>query len=382
MPSQPTERILVRGVNWLGDAVMTTPALQRLREARPDAHITLLTHGKLKDLYRNHPAINEVHTFVAKSGPLRIGWRLRKAKYDLGLIFPNSPRSALEMWFGGVKKRVGYARPWRDWLLTQAVQPRPDELAMHKRSEAEIQELIRTNPGTSKHYPPTAHHIHQYLHLTAAMGAKSEPVAPKIVVPDESVTKLIAKFNLTQPGETPLWFGLNAGAEYGPAKRWPEERFTEAAIEIQRRTKCRWLVFGVAADLESSVRIATNIYRANEHLFGADEVEKFPHVRSLVARTTLGELCAALKFCRVLLTNDSGPMHVAAALGTPVVVPFGSTSPELTGPGLPGVDSHHQILRAHAPCSPCFLRQCPIDFRCMNGISVTSVIDAVLTAAR
>jgi heptosyltransferase-2 len=96
--------------------------------------------------------------------------------------------------------------------------------------------------------------------------------------------------------------------------------------------------------------------------------------------TSLEELCAALKLCRLLLTNDSGPMHVAAALGTPVVVPFGSTSPELTGPGLPG-DGRHQLLRANAPCSPCFLRECPIDFRCMNGISVEQVVEAALRAA-
>jgi heptosyltransferase-2 len=86
---------------------------------------------------------------------------------------------------------------------------------------------------------------------------------------------------------------------------------------------------------------------------------------------------ALLKFCRVLLTNDSGPMHVAAALGTPVVVPFGSTSPELTGPGLPG-DARNRLLKSDAPCAPCFLRECPIDFRCMNGITVERVVEAVL----
>ncbi|EEF57993.1 lipopolysaccharide heptosyltransferase II [Pedosphaera parvula] len=382
MPSAHTERILVRGVNWLGDAVMTTPALQRLRESRPHAHITLLTHAKLKDLYQNHPSINEIRTFGSKAGPLKIGWRLRRQNYDLGLIFPNSPRSALELWFGGVKKRVGYARPWRDWLLTQPVQSRPDELAMHKRSEIEVQELIRTNNSSPTSYPRTAHHIYQYLHLTTAIGAQPEPVAPKIVVPTENVAKLTAKFNLSsKPGEPALWFGLNAGAEYGPAKRWPEERFTEAAIEIQRRTRCRWLIFGVHADLELSLRITTNIYRANEKLFGVEETGKFPHVFNLAGKTSLGELCAALKLCRVLLTNDSGPMHVAAALGTRVIVPFGSTSPELTGPGLPG-DFSHQILRVQAPCSPCFLRQCPIDFRCMTSIPVASTVEAVLRAAR
>jgi heptosyltransferase-2 len=100
---------------------------------------------------------------------------------------------------------------------------------------------------------------------------------------------------------------------------------------------------------------------------------------NLAGKTNLGELCAGLKLCRTLLTNDSGPMHVAAALGTPVVALFGSTSPELTGPGLPG-DARHQLLRANAPCSPCFLRECPIDFRCMNGINVERAVEAVLRA--
>jgi len=105
-----------------------------------------------------------------------------------------------------------------------------------------------------------------------------------------------------------------------------------------------------------------------------------PSPVNLTGKTTLRELCVLLKLCRVLLTNDSGPMHVAAAVGTPVVVLFGSTSPELTGPGLPG-DTRHQLLTANAPCSPCFLRTCPIDFRCMTGISVERVVEGVLRSA-
>lgn len=361
---------------------MSTPALLRLREAHPQAHITLLTHAKLKELYENHPAINEIQTFKPKESPLRIGWRLRSKKYDLGLILPNSPRSALEMLFAGVSQRVGYARPWRNWLLTKSVSPRPDDTPMHKRSKEEIEALIRKDNATQTTYPKTAHHIHQYLHLAAALSANPEPVAPKIVVPDENIAALIKKFRLSSDSlPAPLWFGLNAGAEYGPAKRWPEERFTEAAIEIQRRTKCRWLVFGVKTDMELSVRIATNIYRATENLFPQEELDKLPHVFSLVGKTSLAELCAGLKMCRVLLTNDSGPMHVAAALKVPVVVPFGSTSPELTGPWVTG-NSNHQILQANVACSPCFLRKCPIDFRCMRGISVESAVDAVLQSVR
>ena len=104
-------------------------------------------------------------------------------------------------------------------------------------------------------------------------------------------------------------------------------------------------------------------------------------VINLAGKTSLRELMALLKLCRVLLTNDTGPMHVAAALSTPVVVPFGSTSPELTGPGPPG-DTRHQLIKSDVPCSPCFLRACPIDFRCLNGISVERAVAAVLQAVR
>ena len=150
-----------------------------------------------------------------------------------------------------------------------------------------------------------------------------------------------------------------------------------AAIEIQRRVNCRWLIFGVRQEHESARRIAAAIHQASGEEFGEAKTDKHPRVFNLAGVTGLGELCAGLKLCRVLLTNDSGPMHVAAALGTPVVAPFGSTSPELTGPGLPG-DPRHQLLRAKVPCSPCFLRECPIDFRCMKGISVEQVVAAVL----
>ena len=164
-------------------------------------------------------------------------------------------------------------------------------------------------------------------------------------------------------------FGLNPGAEYGPAKRWPVEKFIAAAKEIQQRTNCIWILFGGKSDaaITEPNRIGNSAIAQSAIL-------------NLAGKTSLRELMALLKLCRVLLTNDTGPMHVAAALGTPVVVPFGSTSPELTGPGLPG-DPRHRLLKSDAPCSPCFLRECPIDFRCMNGISVERVVEAVLSAS-
>jgi heptosyltransferase-2 len=250
-------------------------------------------------------------------------------------------------------------------LLTETVAPRAGVVMMRKRTEAEVKELVKR--GVAEPPPPvTAHQMFHYLHLVAALGGKAEPVAPKLEVAETAVAQFVEKFKLGVVSGP--WFGLNPMAEYGPAKRWPEERFTEAAIEIQRRTKCRWLIFGLKTDAEMAGRMAANISRAA----GAAENAAV----SLAGATSLGELCAALKLCRVLLTNDSGPMHVAAALGTPVVALFGSTSPELTGPRLPA-DKGHEILRGQAECAPCFLRECPIDFRCMTGIGVERVVKAV-----
>jgi lipopolysaccharide heptosyltransferase II len=381
------QRILIRGVNWLGDAVMTTPALLRLREARPDAHITLLTPAKLADLWQNHPAINAVLTFGADESPTSIGRRLRVEKYDLGLVLPNSPRSALELWLARIPERVGYARPWRNLFLTETVAARSGEVAMHKRSVSEINALIAGTTKPDALLPAEAHHIYQYLHLVAALGAKPEPLAPKLVVSPEAIGQFASKFQLPSiplPGPNPVpthWFGLNAGAEYGPAKRWPEQHFIKTAVEVMNANRCNWLVFGTQAERDLAERITTAINHAAERLVVSFAFPRRPRAVNLAGATSLAELCAGLKFCRVLLTNDSGPMHVAAALGTPVVVPFGSTSPELTGPSLPG-EPHHQLLRANAPCSPCFLRECPIDFRCMTGISVEQVVTAVLRAVQ
>jgi heptosyltransferase-2 len=238
---------------------------------------------------------------------------------------------------------------------------------MQKRSIGEIQRLINSpvegiqnSKLKIQNFP--SHQIHEYLRLAAVLGANPEPLPPKLFVAPDEIEVAKKKFGLekiTQP-----IFGLNPGAEYGPAKRWPVERFIAATREIQQRTNCVWLLFGGNADALVANQIEST---QNSKL----------KIQNLAGKTSLRELMALLKLCRVLLTNDSGPMHVAAALGTPVVVPFGSTSPELTGPGLPG-DTRNQLLKSDAPCSPCFRRKCPIDFRCMNGISVERVVKAIL----
>lgn len=365
----PPRRILVRGVNWLGDAVMTTPALLRLREKFPTAHIALLTPEKLADLWLHHPAVNEIISFRAKESSLSIGKKLRAEKFDLALVLPNSPRSALEVFLAGIPQRIGYARSWRNFFLTQSVASRIGAVKMHKRSATEIHQLISKTPDVRPKIPPTAHQIHEYLHLAAVLGANPEPLAPALHVTPTELGDAQKRFQID---EKINWFGINSGAEYGPAKRWPADKFLFMAREVAAWTG-GWgvILFGGKNDVPMVEKIEREFWSvANQWKFR-------PKLVNVAGRTSLRELMALLKSCRVLLTNDTGPMHVAAALGTPVVVPFGSTSPELTGPGLPG-DSRNVLLKSDAPCSPCFLRECPIDFRCMNGISVERVVTAVI----
>lgn len=387
-------RILVRGVNWLGDAVMTTPALLRLREQFPAALIAILTPEKLRGLWQHHPAVDEIITFTPEEGPWRVAQKvqvvmwpeskketmaesarraanaispLHRGGFDLAVIFPNSPRSALESWLARIPRRVGYARPWRNFLLTNRVPSRPGAGHTRKRSLSDIKRLtsvLGTNEVPRFTFHESSHQIHDYLNLVAALGANPEPLPTHLAVTPGEIKSAAQKFNLTSQfvSDRPI-FGLNPGAEYGPAKRWPAQRFIAAAREIQKRTKCHWVILGGKGDVLLANEIQSTI--------GGQSIV------SLAGQTSLRELCAVIKQCRVLLTNDTGPMHIAAALGTPVVVPFGSTSPELTGPILsPG--SKNQLIKSDAPCSPCFLRHCPIDFRCMNGIATERVVEAVL----
>jgi heptosyltransferase II len=370
--NHPPRRLLVRGVNWLGDAVMTTPALQQLRVHWPEAHITLLSPRHLVDLWDHHPSLNAVLGFEPAETLWSVAGRLRAEQFDAALILPNSPRSALEVWLAGIPQRMGYARPWRRWFLTQRVAPRSDHLRMHKRSEREVRGLIK---GRATRTPePTAlssqaHQVYDYLHLVAALGANPTPQPPKLeVTPDELKAAGQRLSELRPPQSTahpqkPVYLGVNPSAAYGPAKRWPTENFGAVIREVtRRRTDCVWLAFGGPNDAKLCEEVG--------RLAGGQ-------VANLAGKTSLREFMALLASCRLLLSNDSGPMHVAAALGTPVVVPFGSTSPDLTGPGLPG-ERRHFLLRSDAPCAPCFRRTCPIDFRCMTGLTVESVLEAVL----
>jgi heptosyltransferase-2 len=237
---------------------------------------------------------------------------------------------------------------------------------MRKLSASQVRRLDARG-GAPPVIPPEAHHIHDYLRLVSVLGASPAPLPPRVVISPEEAATTAARLGMTPLPRDGPWFGLSPGAEYGPSKRWPAERFIEVALELRRQTGCRWVILGGEGDCDLAAGIAAQLQQSPA---GA------PSDLNLAGRTTLRELAAALKTCRLLLTNDTGPMHLAAAVGTPVVALFGSTSPEMTRPP---ISTRTQILRASdVPCSPCFRRDCPIDFRCMTRILPSAAVRAAL----
>jgi heptosyltransferase-2 len=307
-------RIVIRSSNWLGDAVMSVEAVRRIKRGRPDAEVTILAKRNLVEFWQSIPEVDAVIPIEPKEGVLTVANKL-KGKFDVSILLPNSPRSGLEAWLAKIPRRVGYRRPWRNFFLNQFI----------------------PEPASPR---PVTHHAKIYLRMAERIGADiSEPLPPVAAIRAE-----------------PLTLGLCPGAEYGPAKRWPH--FAEAARILSERHGIRWLIFGTAKERSLGEQIASEL--------GANGT-------NLVGQTTLSQLMSEMSRCRALLTNDTGTMHLAAHLGVPTIALFGSTEPALTGPTGAG----HTVIRHHVECSPCFLRECPIDFRCMNRISVSEVVEAV-----
>jgi len=339
---KPHARILIRGTNWVGDAVMTMPAVQRLRELEPDAHITLLGPTKLLDIWRHNPFLNDATDTL-------------RGEFDVAVIFPNSFRSAWECWRAHIPTRVGFAGHWRRRLLTNVVEEPHGDRAVYKTV------TVDGKTFRIKSFPVIRHQAHRYLDLISYLGGNRDFVPPKIWLAPGELPSL-RKF-LTE-GARPF-FGINAGAEYGPAKRWMPERFAEVARRISAEVACRWLLFGGPGDVEIAGRIEAEL---RAHL-NDDRA-----VINVAGKTTLLELCELLKFCRLLVTNDTGPMHLADALGTPQVAIFASTSAELTGP----TGKNSRVVNVPVECNPCFLPECPIDDRCHDRITVDLVTQTAL----
>jgi len=328
-------RILVRSSNWLGDAVMTTPAVQAIKRGRPDARVTVLVKAKLAEYWKRVPEVDEIIAIEAGDSVFSVARKIR-GKFDAAVILPNSIRTGLEAWLAGIPRRIGYPAKGRRWLLNQLILP-PKKKAAAK---------------------PATHQVHHYLEIARRLGAEVGGGDPSTFFDPPA---LASTARPRQGG--PIRIGLCPGAEYGPAKRWFPERFAEVANAVSRHRDCEWVLFGVGGDAAVGAEIVAKL-------------EGSVKITNLIGKTTLGELIDRLAECHLLLSNDTGTMHLAAALGVPTVSVFGSTEPRLTAPLGPG----HRILRHQVECSPCFLRECPLDFRCMKAITADETAAAVLAA--
>lgn len=315
-PAHPF-RMVVRSPNWLGDAVMAVEAVRAFKLGRPDAYLAVLAPEKLAGFWQRVGDVDEVIAIEHGESFFSVSNKLR-GRFEVAVLLPNSLRSALEVWLAGIPRRVGYAGHSRRLLLNQIVKEPPV-----------------TNRGPE-------HHAERYWRIAQRCGATERPARKTAWKAD--------------PRECVI--GLCPGAEYGPAKRWPAYKFQALVKQVNELLDCQWVVLGTAADTPIAQEIARGM----------------PNVTDLTGKTSLGQLMDLLSKITGLVTNDTGTMHLADFLGTPLVALFGSTEPDLTGPR----GSRSVVVRQKAECSPCFLRECPIDFRCMQDIPVERVADAVI----
>lgn len=329
--------ILVRATNWLGDAVLSLPALRAVRERFPQAGLTVLARPQVADVYRREPSCDRV--MVAEKGHRRrLARRLREEGFDCAILLPNSFDAALVAWLARIPRRIGYARDGRRLLLTDAVAaPRPGEIAPHERF--------------------------YYLELLRRAGIIEElPEAGSIELSNLTEARQAGEALFRQMGFTGEVVGLSPGAQNSRAKQWMPEGFAAAAVQLARALQAGVALFGSAAERPLAQAIAEAIRRAGHP------------VLNLAGETSLGQFIELAAACRAFLTNDSGAMHVAAAVGAPTVAVFGPTIVEATGP----VSPRARVVREPVDCSPCMLRDCPTDHRCMRRISAKRVAQAAL----
>jgi len=334
------KQILVRGPNWLGDAVMCEPALRGLRSLFPDAQISLLAKPGVADLFAGYPALTRVLTYDAKgrhaglSGKWALAGQLRRQGFDLAVLFQNAFEAAFLTFLAGVPRRYGYATDRRSWLLSNPI------------------------AGPDRH--TAVHQVSYYWDLLKPLGLTGNPSAPGLTVFPEEEQAMARRLTQGGLGSSDLVVGINPGSTYGGAKRWLPERFAEVTERLSRTIResrgeqVSVVIFGAKGEERLGQEIAAHLSSRSLVLSGA---------------TTIRELMVGIKRCSVLLTNDTGPMHIASSFQVPVVAIFGPTDWRTTSP----FGSPHAIVRQPVDCAPCLLRECPIDHRCMTGVTVEQV---------
>jgi lipopolysaccharide heptosyltransferase II len=323
----PYSNILIRATNWVGDAVMSLPALRAIRERFPQAKIAILAKHSVADLYINKSFADEIVLYDLKSSSA-MGRKLRSRKFDCAILLQNAFEAAWIAWLARIPERIGYKRDGRMILLTRAIDvPKPGEIPRHERF--------------------------YYLELLRRAGLID-------ALPDCDAIRLehVRKVNNGRV------IGVSPGAAYGTAKRWLPERFAEAAGALAEARGASIALFGTKSERALCEDIARMLNgRA---------------VANYAGQTTLAQFIDLAADCELFLTNDSGSMHIASALGVPTVAIFGATNDTATGP----TGSQARVVRQPVDCSPCLLRECPIDHRCMTGVSAERVVKEALDLLR
>ena len=335
-------KIMIRATNWIGDAIMALPALHAVRNRFPDAKISIVTRPFVSDLYREQRICDELIGYDTKGAHKGWGGRealaaeLRSRKFDAALLLQNAFDAAWLAWRAGIPKRIGYARDGRSLLLTDAIPvPKAGEILPHERFY--YLELLK-RAGWVDRYDDQ-----QHISLRVSDGDRHRAALRLVEAGSRANATRIA---------------VGAGASYGSAKCWLPDRFAQVLNEFAPQVDADILLFGTPQELSVSAAITSDLRRPSVDLTG---------------KTSMAELPALLSQCHVFLGNDSGAMHVAAAVGLPVVAVFGPTDPFGTAPVTPRVS----IVQQKPYCSPCFLRRCPTDPRCRRSVTSEMVEDAL-----
>ncbi len=334
-------KILIRSTNWLGDVIMQIPLIRKTAEVFPEADIDVMARPAYQPLISQLNCVNRVFG-PAKLGGIRdtvdnfkYGRELRQSRYDLAIIVPRSFRSAFSVTLAGIPCRIGYkGKTGRSFLLTHRL------------------------PNPRDYYED--HRVHYYLRLLSFWEDTLEFHPPSLAVSSqmrERAKEILDEAFKEDVGNLGPIVALNPGGAYGTAKRWLPEKFAELAQDLSRKGRARTIFLGSPAEVSLGDQVAGTAG---------------PGAVNLAGKTSLTELASVLTFCKLLITNDTGTMHLADAVGTPVVAIFGPTDPA----GLSPYSGRCSIIREPVDCSPCYLRHCPIDHRCMTRISVERVFDA------
>ncbi len=332
-------RLIILAPNWLGDAVMALPAISDVRRAAPHAEIAVAARPSIAPLFTMVAGVDRVLVLDGRAPLGTVAGRVAQHRFDTALLLPNSIRAALLAVRAHIPERWGYRADLRGGLLTRAID-RPSGL----------------------------HQAEYYQQLVHALGCPNGPMEPRLVVPAAASDAGAAALGDAGWNAGTRLVALAPGAAYGGAKRWPPESFAELAASFAE-DGLQPVMIGSGADAGTAGEVARAFERIRRPGGEVQQDRARPDLLSLVGKTDLPALAGVLAQCRALVTNDSGAMHLAAAVGTPVTAVFGPTDERATRP----LGDAHTVVAAPVWCRPCMLRECPLDHACMRSVRVTAV---------